>query len=162
MTVGDDGLVEESRLRAMGTELMRLNRRRATSYPGSVLEDSAFRILLLLVEEGHKSLRDLTEDLQLERSTVSRQVNAAIGRGLLERYAVPGRSTRLLRPTDAGREAYLHDGRLRAAPLSEAILELGTERADALFTELRAFNDALDRAHVRARGGASTPAPDHD
>lgn len=47
MGVGDDGLVEEPRLRAMGGELMRLGRRRATSYPGSVLEDSAFRILLL-------------------------------------------------------------------------------------------------------------------
>ena len=81
MTSGDDGLVEESRLRAIGMELMRLSRRRATAYPGSVLGDSAFRILLLLVEEGPRSLRELADDLQLERSTMSRQVNAAIGRG---------------------------------------------------------------------------------
>lgn len=160
MTVGDDDPVEESRLRAMGGELMRLSRRRAASYPGSVLEDSAFRILLLLVEEGPKTLGELADELQLERSTISRQVNAAIGRGLVERYAAAGRSTRLLRPTEAGRADYLHDGRLRAAPLSAALDELGAERAEALFGELRDFNDALDRAH--ARGGAEAPGAGGD
>src|SRR4051812_5402660 len=151
MTVGDGGLVEESRLRALGGEIMRLSRRRAHSYPGSVLEDSAFRILLVLVEEGPRSLQELADELQLERSTVSRQVNAAIGRALIERYAVAGRSSRLLRPTEQGRTAYGHDGRLRAAMLSDAIVELGTERAERLVSELAAFNDALDRAHARGR-----------
>jgi DNA-binding MarR family transcriptional regulator len=161
MTVGDGGLVEESRLRALGGEIMRISRRRAMSYPGAVLEDSAFRILLVLVEEGPRSLGELAEDLGLERSTVSRQVNAAIERDLVERYAVAGRASRLLRPTDRGCDAYLHDGRLHAVPLSEAIAELGTERAEALMTELRAFNDALDRAHLRARGVvAADPAVD--
>jgi hypothetical protein len=52
-------------MRALGGEVMRLTRRRATSYPGSVLEDSAFRILLVLVEEGPRSLRELGDELQL-------------------------------------------------------------------------------------------------
>jgi len=159
MAVGNDGRVEESQLRALGGEIMRLGRRRATSYPGSVLEDSAFRILLLLVEEGPRSMGDLAAELQLERSTISRQVSAAIGHGLVERYAEPGRAPRLLRPTDAGREAYLHDGRLRAAVLSEAIVELGAERAGRLMADLRDFNEALDRAHALAFGTDTAPPP---
>ncbi|WP_395655963.1 MarR family winged helix-turn-helix transcriptional regulator [Nocardioides sp.] len=139
---------DEARMRALGSEVMRLARRRATSYPGSVLEDSAFRILLLLVEEGPKSLRELAEELQIEQSTISRQVAAALGHGLVERY---GGAPRLVRPTDAGREAYLHDGRLRGEVWSRAVAELGTERGEALIAALHDFNDALDRAHAAVR-----------
>lgn len=139
---------DDARMRALGSEVMRLTRRRATSYPGSVLEDSAFRILLLLVEEGPKSLRELADELQLEQSTISRQVTAAIGHGLVERY---GGSPRLVRPTDAGREAYLHDGRLRGEVWSRAIEELGSDRGDRLIAALHDFNEALDRAHAAVR-----------
>ena len=139
---------DEARMRELGSEVMRLARRRSTAYPGSLLEDSAFRILLLLVESGPKSMRELAEELELEQSTISRQVTAAIGHGLVERY---GAAPRLVRPTDAGREAYLHDGRLRGEVWSRAIEELGTERGDALIAALHDFNEALDRAHAAVR-----------
>ncbi|MCB0895719.1 MAG: MarR family transcriptional regulator [Nocardioides sp.] len=139
---------DDARMRALGGEVMRLTRRRSTSYPGSVLEESAFRILLLLVEEGPKSSRELADELQLEQSTISRQVAAAIGHGLLERY---GGSPRRLRPTDAGREAYRHDGRLRAEVWSRAVAELGSGRGDELIATLHDLNEALDRAHAAVR-----------
>ena len=140
-------------MRALGAEVMRLTRRRATSYPGSVLEDSAFRILLLLVEEGPRSLRELADELQLEQSTISRQVASAVGHGLVERY---GEAPRLVRATPAGTEAYLHDGRLRGEVWSRAIAELGEERGADLVAALRELNEALDRAHaaVRASDGS--------
>ena len=142
---------DDRTLRALGDELMRLTRRRATTYPGSILDPSAFRLLWLLTEGPPRTLRELAEELQLDQSTVNRQVNAAINHGLVERYAVADSASRLVRPTDAGRAAYLHDGKLRAEVYTSVLDELGAERAGALVAELREFNDALDRAHARLR-----------
>jgi len=141
-------------LRELGDELMRLARRRSQVYPGSVLDTSAFRLLWLLTEGPPRTLRELADELQLEQSTVSRQVNAAIGHGLVERYAVPGSPSRLLRPTEAGRAAYVRDGALRAEVYNAVLDELGPERAEALVAELRELNDGLDRAHSRLRPDA--------
>jgi DNA-binding MarR family transcriptional regulator len=143
--------MEDRVLRELGDELMRLTRLRTQTYPGSVLETSAFRILWRLTEGPPRTQRELAEELQLEQSTVTRQVNAAIGHGLVERYAVAGSSARLLRPTEAGRAAYLRDGALRAAVYGEVLDELGPERARSLVAGLRELNDRLDRAHSRLR-----------
>jgi DNA-binding MarR family transcriptional regulator len=136
-------------LRAFGDELLRLNRRKATVYPGARLDNSAFRILWMLSIDGPKTLRELSELLELEQSTVNRQVNAALGHGLLERFEVAGQASKLVRPTDAGREAYEHDGGLRAELLSIALDELGSQRARTMIEDLRIFNDAFDRARER-------------
>lgn len=138
-------------LRELGDELMRLARRRTQDYPGSVLDTSAFRLLWLLTEGPPRTLRELTEELQLDQSTVNRQVNAAIKHGLVERYAVPDSPARMLRPTEAGRVAYLRDGALRAEVYTSVLEELGEGRATALVAELRELNDGLDRAHSRLR-----------
>jgi len=138
-------MAEEDLLRAIGNELLRVSRLRAASYPGSVLDNSAFRILWRLVERGPSTQREIADDLQLDRSTITRQVAAALERGLVERYDASGRGGRLLRPTAAGEEAYLHDGRLRADRLSNALDAIGPERAQGLVDGLRSFNDALDR-----------------
>jgi DNA-binding MarR family transcriptional regulator len=151
MTTENETGSDDALLQALGAEMLRLSRRRTLAYPGSVLETSAFRILWVLSETGPRTLRDLTDELQLEQSTVNRQVNAAIKHGLIERYAVEGSSSMLVRPTPEGREAYLHDGLLRAQVLREALDELGEGRPEALVADLRSFNDALDRAHTRAR-----------
>jgi hypothetical protein len=80
-------------------------------------------------------------------------VAAAVSHGLVERY---GDSPRLVRPTDAGREAYLHDGGLRGEVWSRAIAELGDERGADLIAALHEFNEALDRAHAAVRASDST------
>lgn len=150
--------VDERLLRAFGDEIMRVARRRTTSYPGSVLDNSAFKILRLLVDDGPRTLRQIADDLQLEQSTINRQVNAALARGLLERYAGEGHG-RLVRPTEEGRKAYRHDGAIRGGVFGEALEELGAERAHDLVDALRDFNDAFGRAHDRGlrrdAGGAS-------
>lgn len=146
---GEKG-IDEALLRALGDQVLRLTSRRATTYPGSVLETSEFRILWRLEEAGPRTLRDLADDLQLEQSTVNRQVNVAIRHGLVERFEVEDRVSRLLRPTERGREAYEHDGLLRAEVFGEALADLGTDRAREMIEDLASFNDALDRAHTRA------------
>ena len=55
-----------------------------------------------------------------------------------------------MRPTEAGRAAYLHDGRLRADVIARAIEDLGAQRARDMVASLRAFNDAVDRVHDSA------------
>jgi DNA-binding MarR family transcriptional regulator len=134
-------------LRSLGDEVLRLSARRLSALPGAVLESSAFRILWRLDESGPLTLRELSEQLQLDQSTINRQVNSAIKQGLVERVPVPGRAGNPVRPTDAGREAFQHDGLLRAEVMGRAIADLGPGRAHDMVAALRAFNDAVDRAH---------------
>ncbi len=138
-----EGLVDVS---ALGGELLRLQRRRTSVYDGVVLDNSAFRLLWLLSDGTPRTLRQLADGLDLEQSTVNRQVNAALAAGYLERYAVPGSPSKLIRPSVAGDEAFEHDGRIRAVLISRALGELGQGRAERLIADLRDFNDAWDRA----------------
>jgi DNA-binding MarR family transcriptional regulator len=144
-------------LRELGDELMRLTRRRTQAYPGSRLDTSAFRLLWLLTEGQPRTQRELADELQLDPSTVTRQVSAAISHGLVERFAEPGASARLLRPTEAGRAAYLQDAELRAKVYQDVLDELGASRSAALVAELRELNDGLDRAHSRLRPESAAP-----
>lgn len=139
--------VDEKLLRALGQEVLRLSARRFTALPGTLLESSAFRILWRLDECGPLTLRELSEQLQLDQSTINRQVNSALKQGLVERVTVPGRAGNPVRTTQAGQAAYRHDGLLRGDVMGRAIVDLGPERAEDMVAALRAFNDAVDRAH---------------
>ena len=81
---------------------------------------------------------------------MNRQVNAAIKHGYIERFAVEGSASKM-RPTDAGRAAFEHDGDLRADRLRRVFDDLAPGSPEALLRELRAYNDAYERA-VRAEG----------
>ena len=140
----DEDLVAD--VTSLGGELLRLQRRRTTVYAGVVLDNSAFRLLWVLSDGVPRTLRELAEALDLEQSTVNRQVNAALSAGYLERFAVPTSTSKLVRPSAAGEQAYDHDGRIRAALISRALAELGGPRASRLIEDLQAFNDAWDRA----------------
>jgi DNA-binding MarR family transcriptional regulator len=135
---------EMAQVAALGDQLLRLQRRRRHVYEGTVLENSAFRLIWVLDDGEPRTLRRLSTDLDLEQSTVNRQVNAAIAAGWLERYDVAGSASRLVRPTTAGLEAYRHDGAIRAATIRAALDELGAERAGQIIDGLRALNDAWD------------------
>ncbi len=131
---------------SLGDQLLRLQRRRTATYDGVVLETSAFRILWVLSDGEARTLRRLAEDLDLEQSTVNRQVNAAIAAGHLERFEVPGSASKLVRPTAGGRAAYEHDGQIRAALIRRALDNLGLGRAEQVIADLRDLNDAWDAA----------------
>jgi len=130
-------------LEALGDEMLRIRRRGFAAVEGTLLGASAFRILRMLDKLGPRTLRQLADDLHLDQSTITRQVNAAIKLGLLERVD-DGAGTRRVRATPAGDEAYRHDGELHAQRFRTALRNLGAERAHALVAEMQAFNDALD------------------
>jgi DNA-binding MarR family transcriptional regulator len=129
---------------ALGHELVRVNRRKNLVPPGARLEVSAFRLLWVLSDGEPRTLRELSAALDLEQSTVNRQVHAALDAGLVERFDAEGRAGKLVRPTAAGTEAYEHDGLLRARRLSAALDRLGPDRVHRLTADLGAFNDAFD------------------
>ncbi|MFE0749039.1 MarR family winged helix-turn-helix transcriptional regulator [Gordonia sp. NPDC058843] len=131
--------------RDLAQELLRMSRRRSLVHPGVGLERSAFAILWILSDGRPRTLRELTADLQLEQSTVNRQVNAAIKHGYVERFEVEDSLSKMIRPTEAGRDAFRRDGLLRAERLEQVFADLAPGSPQALLHELRAFNDAYER-----------------
>ncbi|WP_035719035.1 MarR family winged helix-turn-helix transcriptional regulator [Gordonia shandongensis] len=126
-------------------ELLRLRRRRNDLHPGAILDVSAFHILWVLCEGGPRTLRQLSEELELEQSTVNRQVNAALKHGYVERYDVAGQASRMHRATASGREAFAHDGMARVERLQGVFDDLAPGEPEELLAQLRAFNDAYER-----------------
>ncbi|MGV9860660.1 MarR family transcriptional regulator [Gordonia sp. NPDC003425] len=131
--------------RDLADELLRMARRRDLIAPGSVLERSAFNLLWILSDGRPRTLRELSELTHLEQSTINRQVNAAITHGYLERFDVAGSTSRRIRPTQRGVEAFEHDGLLRARRLERVLSDMAPGTPEALLRELHAFNEAYDR-----------------
>ncbi|MEE3853076.1 MarR family transcriptional regulator [Gordonia sp. LSe1-13] len=151
---GDDSVWTSPLYRELVDELLRMSRRKTHLYPGATLEASAFAILWTLSDGRPRTLRDLGEELDLEQSTVNRQVNAAIKHGYLERFEVEGQASRLIQRTVAGVEAFEHDSRLRAERLERVFADLNPGTPEALLHELRAFNDAYERTYTRQHESA--------
>lgn len=143
--IGDDSTWQSPVYGELAEELLRMGRRKTNIVPGAQLEASAFAILWILSDGAPRTLRELSELLDLDQSTVNRQVNAAIRHGHLERFEVEGQLSRLLRPTREGAEAFAHDGRLRADRLNQVFADLSPGTPEVLLHELRAFNDAYER-----------------
>lgn len=141
----DDQVLSSSLYRGLVDELLRMRRRRNHVDDGAILETSAFAILWLFDDSRPRTLRELSDELCLEQSTVNRQVNTAIKNGYIERFEVPGQVSRLHRPTDAGRAAFEHDGLRRARSLEAVFADLAPGTPEGLLRELKAYNDAFDR-----------------
>lgn len=133
----------------LADELMRIGRRRHTTVEGTELDTSAFRLLWILSDDRARTLRELADELDLELSTINRQVSAAVRAGLLERFTVPESASRPVRPTPEGRRLYEHDTAIHVDLLRSVLAEMGAEPARELTRGLRAFNDAYERRAPR-------------
>ena len=107
------------------------------------------RIMWLFADRRPRTLREIATSLGLEQSTINRQVNAAIKRGYVERFDVPGQVSRSHRPTSEGREAFEHDGLARVERLQRVFDDLAPGDPNELLRQLRAFNDAYERQSSR-------------
>jgi len=146
-------------LQGLGDQLLRLQRRRTSTYAGTELDNSAFRILWLLDDGQPRTQRQLADELDLDQSTVNRQLNAALAAGYVERITVEGSASKPVRPTPEGARAFAHDGVIRAELIAAALEELGGQRARRLIEDLRDFNDAWDAALCRdARDAGPLPS----
>ncbi|MDR7255433.1 DNA-binding MarR family transcriptional regulator [Nocardioides sp. BE266] len=143
--------VTDETLAALRHELMRLGRRRETGSSVTDLDASAFRILWLVIEHGPHTMRGLAEQLQLEQSTINRQVSAAEAHGWVERHHDPGATAMLVRATAAGETAYGIESEARAEGLRTIVNTLGDRAIADLAGGLARFNDAIDEA-IEAAG----------
>lgn len=137
--------LKQSLLSELAHELMRNSRRRHDNVEDTLLDTSAFKVLWVLSDGQPRTLRELADELDLELSTINRQVNAAVRAGLLERFSVPDHPSRPVRPTAEGRRLYEHDRAIHADLLQSVLAEMGTDAARDLIRGLRAFNDAFER-----------------
>jgi DNA-binding MarR family transcriptional regulator len=142
---------QASLLDDLADELLRFSKRRHAGIEGTELDTSAFKLLWVLADERPRTLRELAEELDLELSTINRQVNAAVRAGLLERFSVPDSPSKPVRRTPAGRRSYEHDSAVHADLLRSVLAELGATSARELISGLRAFNDAYERRPPRRR-----------
>jgi len=112
--------------------------------------DSATQLLLHTVAaDGPMRASALAASVQADLSTVSRQVAALVGRGLLERQAdqFDGRAC-LLAVTDVGRAAIAEHEQGRQKFFDAVLADWNTEEMRQFARQLERFTAAYDRVHT--------------
>ncbi|MCS3778454.1 MarR family winged helix-turn-helix transcriptional regulator [Tsukamurella ocularis] len=106
------------------------------------LDRSAYLVLLLLDYAGPSTLKEIATELELEQSTVNRQVNKAIEHGLLEADGALSGPKRI-RATAAGRAAFQRDRDVKLRGIGSIMADLDETDREALISGLTALNAAL-------------------
>ncbi|MQY25994.1 MarR family winged helix-turn-helix transcriptional regulator [Nocardia aurantia] len=92
--------------RFLAGTLAHLDRHRRHQEQTSPLGVADLRLLWLFNDHRPRTLREIVDELGLERSTVNRQVNAALASGLLRRYREDGANAHLVEATPSGLQAF--------------------------------------------------------
>lgn len=100
------------------------------------------RLLWLLIEAGPQTLSQLTAELGLERSTVNRQVNAAVAAGLLAKERIPRSRAYQIAPTAAGSAAFDRGAHSALTAIGDTLMEMGPADSAQLLDLLEHFADA--------------------
>jgi DNA-binding MarR family transcriptional regulator len=131
--------------------LRRGNRVSLSTRDGDVtLDRSAYGILCQLADEGPQRLGVLASVFQLDPSTITRQVQTLVERGLAVRESDPldGRAY-ILDLTAAGREILTRTRRERRARLQHALEDWSEADLTGLARLLKDFNGSVDRLIAR-------------
>lgn len=124
----------------------RLDRGRRAVESRTQLTAADTRLLWLLVSEGPQTMKEISDGLVLEQSTVSRQVNAALERDLVVRETRSGTAARVLRATDRGSDLFAAEVNRGMRALGQG-LDAVPEAEQARFVELLlTFSDAYRSA----------------
>ncbi|UVE95836.1 MarR family winged helix-turn-helix transcriptional regulator [Dietzia sp. B32] len=108
--------------------------------------------LLWLFSDGHaRTLKEIAAELGLEQSTVNRQVNAALGSGLLVRSRRPGGSAYEFDRTEEGRRAFEDDAGISLGAYAAALEAMGPADAEKFLALAREFLDHF-RGEVDSAG----------
>lgn len=134
--------------REMASLLYRLETLRRVAEQQGELRAADGRLLWLLSDGRARTLREIADDLNLEQSTVNRQVNATVKAGLLSRSHETGRTAWVFTGTPEGLAAFerslrqhlgLYDRALAAIPQAHRrdFLDHFAQFVDAYGDELR-------------------------
>ncbi|TQL66919.1 DNA-binding MarR family transcriptional regulator [Nocardioides albertanoniae] len=137
------GLRDERRVASL---LWRLEVHRRLAEDRSALNQSDGRLLWFLSDGRPRTLREIADGLNLEQSTVNRQVNAALSAGHLRRFAEPGLPARLIEPTEEGLALYEAASARALGAYADGLAALGDdsdEFLDLLETFVGAYGEAV-------------------
>ncbi|GAA3959870.1 MarR family winged helix-turn-helix transcriptional regulator [Gordonia caeni] len=129
---------------AMG-RLEALRRHRVDSGAPDSPGTADMRLLWLLRDSGPQTLSEITAALGLERSTVNRQVNAAVDAGLLDKTRVSGSSAHRVALTGEGQRAFERGARHILSSIERALAEMGPRDAMTLIDLVERFVDVYGR-----------------
>lgn len=131
----------------VATARMDLARRATESRAQLTLADN--RLLWLLTTEGASTMKEIGDALALEQSTVSRQVNAALERGLVEKQSREGCAARVLAASERGRDLFATEMRRGMGALGEALDVLPADEREQFVEQLLRFTDAYRTTALR-------------
>lgn len=147
MTAGRPTYTHLARDRRVAALLHLLDQHRRVLEQRMDLGTADIRLLWLLADERPRTMREISEALSLEQSTVNRQVNAALEHGLVHRSTEPGQAARLVTATSAGRDALERDIDAVMGVFDRALGTLG-EDAETFVALLGRFEAAFGAAAV--------------
>jgi DNA-binding MarR family transcriptional regulator len=128
---------------------VRRSKARLLAAAGNDVESATQLLLHTVVADGPMRASALAASVQSDLSTVSRQVAALVGRGLLERQAdqLDGRAS-LLAVTDTGRAAVAEHEQGRQAFFDEVLAGWSTKEMRQFEQQLERFTTAYDHIHT--------------
>lgn len=103
------------------------------------LGSADLRLLWLFTDGAPRSLKQIAHELGLEQSTVNRQVNTAVGEGLLEKSRPSGGAAYLVVSTAVGREAFEKDVEISLEGYEAALRTMGDADASMLLQLMERF-----------------------
>jgi DNA-binding MarR family transcriptional regulator len=135
----------EHLLDAIERELTLVSRHQLATTAKGVLERSAYLMLSRIDATGPMTARELSTALQLEISTVTRQVGAMLRERLVDRIADPdGGAARRLRITATGATRLAADRERYRTGLGKVVGEWPDTDCADLYRLLRALNERIE------------------
>jgi DNA-binding MarR family transcriptional regulator len=135
----------------LAAALGRLDRAQRAAEAGAELGVADGRLLWLFSDRHPRTLRQVSEDLGLEQSTVNRQVNAALAAGLLRRFREPGSTAYLVEATEDGLARFERNLERHLDLMDAALAALPESRRAAFPSLLATFVEAYGAAAAAGR-----------
>ncbi|ROS75447.1 MarR family winged helix-turn-helix transcriptional regulator [Cellulomonas sp. PhB143] len=144
--------------RAVAGMLMVLGQHQRVSEQNAALGTADLRLLWMFADRRPRTLREISETLRLEQSTVNRQVHVALAEGILRRYREPGRAAWLIEPTDDGLRTFETDIVSALGAFEQGLAALGDDGAGQFLELLEGFVTAYGAAVQERRPGTASSA----
>ncbi|KRE39027.1 hypothetical protein ASG73_01275 [Janibacter sp. Soil728] len=113
---------------------------------GQQLKVAEGRLLWLLRDGQPRTLRRLAEELDLEQSTVNRQVHAALDSGIIVRSRPEDSSTYVVTMSDEGEVRFRSDVARLTSVYERALAVIPEKEQERFLEHLDAFVESLDDA----------------